>query len=73
MMTLHRGASTMFRLFENIIKNIVRQCFCQNIASLRIGKHRIAKKGEHRPPLVQINFLAEDTSVATNDNWLLDC
>ena len=27
-----------------------------NIASLRIGKHRIAKKGEHRPSLVQIRL-----------------
>ena len=27
-----------------------------NIASLRIGKHRIAKKDEHRPSLVQIRL-----------------
>ena len=33
----------MFRLFQNIVKNIVGQCFCQNIASLRIGKHCIVK------------------------------
>ena len=33
----------MFRLFQNIVKNIVGQCFCQNIASLRIGKHRLIK------------------------------
>ena len=46
----------MFRLFQNIVKNIVGQCFLSkhhlNIALLRIGKHRIVKKSENRPPLV---------------------
>ena len=32
------------------MKNIV-----QNIASLRIGKHRIVKKNRHRPPLVVVD------------------
>ena len=36
--------STMLRLFQNIVQNIVEQCFCQNIALLRIGKHCIVKK-----------------------------
>ena len=37
---------------------------CRNIASLRIGNHRIAKKSEHRQPL----FLGTDKEINEKRN-----
>ena len=44
----------MFQIFSNIVKNIKVNVFSKHrlkIASLRIWKHCIVKKSEHRPPL----------------------
>ena len=40
----------------------------QNIASLRIGKHRIAKKSEHRQPL----FLGTDKEISEKRNFFVN-
>ena len=45
----------MFWIFSNIVQNIEVNVLSKT--SLRIGKHRIIKKTEHRPPLARIRSI----------------
>ena len=61
-------------VFSNIVKNIeVDVFFSKNrlqIASLRMGKHCIGKKSEHRPSLQLSNECCQD-HILTKNIWFV--